>query len=134
MFLTKECDYAMRVIRALADGTKKTVETISTEEQIPKKYAYKIIKKMERESFVKSVRGRAGGYSLLKPLNTFTVLDVLMAVDSNRYVNECLREDSDCPFKQDNKKPCAFHTEFENLQKVIMKELRAKSLAKILKK
>jgi len=28
MLLTKECDYGIRVIRALADGTKKTVEAI----------------------------------------------------------------------------------------------------------
>jgi len=35
MFLTKECDYGVRIIRALSHEERMTVEAISTAEHIP---------------------------------------------------------------------------------------------------
>jgi len=134
MLLTRECDYGVRVIRALAGKTKKTVDTIAEEELIPKKYAYKIIKKLERADFVKSIRGRNGGYIISKPLNTFTLLDIVAAVDANRHVNECIRDDSTCPFKDHPTRGCAVHGELMRIQKLIENELNSTTMAEILKK
>lgn len=134
MFLTKECDYGVRVIRALADGKKKTVENIAKEEDIPKKYAYKIIKKLEKGGYVHSIRGRDGGYRLIKPLNTFTLVDVVVAVDSRRYVNECLREESTCQFKESPDRPCTVHVELSRLQDLIISELNSKTMDQVLQK
>ena len=132
MFLTKECDYGIRVIRALAVGDKKTVEVIAMEELIPSKYAYKIVKKVERAGLVKSIRGRNGGYVLTKSLDDFTLLDVITAVDSERYVNECLQEDSTCVFRSGPDKPCGVHLELVRLQGMIAEELNSKSMAQVL--
>ena len=133
MFLTKECDYGIRVIRALADGEKKTVEIIALEEQIPKKYAYKIIKKLEVGGFVHSTRGRGGGYRLIKPLDTFNLVDIVVSIDSKRYINECLKEDADCPFKSDEKHLCTVHAELERLQSMVIEELSKKTMEQVLK-
>jgi len=132
MLLTRECDYGVRVIRALADKTKKTVDTIAAEELIPKKYAYKIIKKLERAKFVKSIRGRNGGYIISKPLDTFSLLDVVVAVDANRHVNECIRDDSVCQFKDHPTRSCTVHGELVRVQQLIEDELRSTSMAEIL--
>lgn len=131
MFLTKECDYGVRVIRALADGTKKTVEAIAIEEDIPKKYAYKIVKKLENGGYVASMRGRGGGYRLCKPLDTFTLVDIVLAVDSKRYVNECMREESNCQFKNHPERPCAVHKELNRLQDLIVAELSIKTMDQV---
>jgi len=128
MFLTKECDYGIRIIRALADGTKKRVETIAKEQHIPPKYAYKIIKKLGKGGFVQSTRGRSGGYRLLKPLDSFTLADVLITVDGERYVNECLREDSTCPFKINATQPCTVHQLLERIQEMVVHELKAHTM------
>ena len=135
MFLTRECDYGVRVIRALADDTKKTVETIATEEHIPQKYAYKIIKKLERAGFVQSTRGRIGGHRIQKPLSTFTLRDVLLAIDDDRYVNECLRDESTCPFKkhEDEDRACTVHCELVRIQELVMRELGSKTMEEVLK-
>ena len=125
MFLTKECDYGIRIIRALMDGTKKTVESIAEEQHIPTKYAYKIIKKLDRAGFVRSVRGRGGGYHLLIPLDTFTLADIVKTIDANRYVSECLRNDSECPFKTDRETPCNVHRELERIQTIVVGELQS---------
>ena len=132
MFLTRECDYGVRVIRALSNGKKKTVEKICTEELIPKKYAYKIVKKLETGGFLRSLRGRGGGYRLNMPLDAFSLYDIVLAIDADRYINECLREDSACPFRADSKAPCAIHAELNRIQSRLMEEFGAKTLAEIL--
>ena len=132
MLLTRECDYGVRVIRALADGSKKTVDTVASEEMIPKKYAYKIIKKLEKAGYVQSLRGRSGGYLLLRDLNTISLLDIISAVDANRYVNECIKDESLCPFKNHPTKRCTVHKEIERLQGLLEAELQSKPMSIIL--
>ncbi|MCL2377746.1 MAG: Rrf2 family transcriptional regulator [Defluviitaleaceae bacterium] len=128
MFLTKECDYSVRIIRALSCGSKKTIEAIATEEKMPQKYAYKIIKKLVKAGLVHSTRGRIGGYTLIKPLGDFTLLDIIASVDTNRYINECLRGDSKCPFKNDPNKICTVHHELARVQSLIISELSSKTM------
>ena len=133
MFLTKECDYGIRVIRALADGAKKTVESIAKDELIPQKYAYKIVKKLERIGLVQSIRGRSGGYLLTKSLEDVTLLDIIMAVDSGRYIKECLQTDNDCIFKDHPQRPCGIHLELVRLQSVVITELSSKPMTEVLR-
>jgi len=131
MLLTKECDYGVRIIRALAAGKKLNVEAICGTEHIPEQFAYKILKKLIRAGFVESLRGRDGGYRLKKALRSFTLYDVVTAIDNNLVIFECLREDKTCPFKK-NGSPCAVHCEFERLQKLLTKEMRLKTMHDVL--
>jgi len=131
MLLTKECDYSVRMLRALSDGQKKTVKEICDSQHIPGQYAYKIIKKLEHGGFVQSIRGRDGGYLLSKPLNSFTLYDVIIAVDEKLFIFECLREDKFCSFK-DNKHPCEVHLEFDRLQQRLIADIKLKTLDEIL--
>lgn len=48
MLFTKESDYAIRVIRALQDGGKKTIKELCELEQIPSAFGYKILQKMNK--------------------------------------------------------------------------------------
>ena len=132
MFLTKECDYGIRVIRALSNGYKKTVETIAEEEQIPKKFAYKIVKKLELGGLVRSLRGRSGGYLLNTDLTKLTLYDIVVKLDAKRYINDCLKEDNECPFRDHPKRPCTVHKELKGAQELLMNALKSKSLDIIL--
>ena len=133
MFLTRECDYAIRVVRNLAEGTKRKVEEISDDEHIPQKYAYKIVKKLEKAGYLVSIRGRGGGYRLHQPLESFTLADIVLAVDSERFLNECLKSDSDCPFKNSDNEPCTVHHELVRIQEILLSELSSKSMATVLR-
>ena len=44
MFMNRKSDYALRIIRALADGKRHTANSLATNEQIPLAFAYKILK------------------------------------------------------------------------------------------
>ena len=131
MFLTKECDYGLRIIRALAGGEKTTAEEICAAENIPGQFAYKILKKLERGGYLQSSRGREGGYWLIKPLDELTIHDVVTAIDDKLFINECMREDRDCVHdKKDN--PCAVHRELVRIQSVLIDELSSKSFKEVI--
>jgi len=127
MFLTKECDYGIRIIRALADGEKRTAEEICAAENIPGQFAYKILKKMERGSFLQSSRGRDGGYWLVKTLDEITILDIVTTIDEYLFLNECLRDDRSCS-RNTAGSPCAIHLELERIQQILIGELGLRSL------
>lgn len=66
MFITRECDYAARVLRALSGETRLSVNEICEKESITAPFAYKILKKLQKAGIVKGYRGVHGGYAMNK--------------------------------------------------------------------
>ena len=73
MLITREVDYAMRILRALSDGEQMTAQSISDLHQVPKPFAYKIIKKLSRAGLVSITRGAEGRCSLSADLEQVTL-------------------------------------------------------------
>jgi Rrf2 family protein len=130
MFLTKECDYGLRIVRALSGGEKSTAEQICAAENIPGQFAYKILKKLERADYLRSSRGRDGGYWLTKSVMDISIYDIVTAIDSNLLLNECLRDDHRC-IRNPEDDPCNVHTELGRIQEVLINELRRKTIGEI---
>lgn len=57
MLITRETEYAVRILRSLVDLNLKNIREISDEQLIPRQFAYKISKKMEKAGFIEIVRG-----------------------------------------------------------------------------
>ena len=131
MFLTKECDYGIRIIRALADGEKRTVQSICETEYIPQQYAYKILKKLERGGLVQSRRGPDGGYQLTKSPGNFSIYDVITAVEEKLFISECLMGEQVCT-RNTHEEPCAVHRELIRIQDVMVAEMKRKSMEEVL--
>jgi len=131
MLLTKECDYAIRVVRSLADLEKKSVKTICEHEQIPQFFAYKILKKLEHAGIVHSHRGTYGGYQLAKKLDDITLYKIVSVIEENWFLNECLQPGYTCP-QNTNGNNCGVHQELERIQGLLVNALKEKSLDMIL--
>ena len=131
MLLTKECDYGFRIVRSLHKGDKKTVKAICDAELIPEKYAYKILKKMEKGGILQSIRGRDGGYKLVKDLWDFNIFDISVAVEEKVYVFECLKADNHCTFKGHGE-GCVVHKELNRIQEHLISQMKARTMAEIL--
>ncbi|MDR2516001.1 MAG: Rrf2 family transcriptional regulator [Spirochaetaceae bacterium] len=131
MLITVESDYAVRILRALVDGGRKTVEAICAAELIPRPYGYKILKKLEKGGIVRSFRGINGGYALERGLETVTLYDVFTAVDGDILLTGCVDTSYLCPRNTAGRR-CAVHAEFGRLQSLLTGALREKSLAEIL--
>jgi len=127
MFLTKECDYAIRVVRALAGMEKKSAKMICEREYIPAPFAYKILNKLEHAGIVCSYRGTLGGYQLAKKLDCITLFDVINAVDENLFINECLQPGHVCPHNTNGSR-CSVHQDLERIQNGLIISLKEKTL------
>lgn len=131
MLITKECDYAVRIIRALSKNPIVSVQDISSEECIPMQYTYKICRKLTRSHIIKSHRGSTGGYELLKKPEELSLYDVFMAIDTNLQVSDCTQPGSICERNTSDHK-CKVHLELCRLQHVINDEFKSKKLSELI--
>lgn len=113
LLITREADYALRIMRALAGGEQRTAADICQQEQIPDQFVYKIAKKLEKAGFIKIVRGAEGGCRLAVDLRTVSVYDLMEALDTDRLVNACMQPGYRCNWQEAHIEPCGFHRRFE---------------------
>jgi len=130
MFLTKECDYAIRIVRSLSGMNIKSVRAICTDENMPHPFAYKILKKLEHAQIVKPFRGSTGGYQLVKEPEIVTMLDIVSAVDDHLYLNECLQEGYVCDNNR-NGVECGVHQELNRIQAMLIEALSEKPMTQL---
>ena len=62
MIMTRETDYAVRILRALSCGERMTVRQVCDLELVPVQFAYKILKKLAACGYVEVFRGQEGGW------------------------------------------------------------------------
>ena len=133
MFISRELDYALRILRALAENELLVTKQICDVEYIPQPYAYKILKKLEKAGLVKGQRGANGGYRLAKPNDEITIYDVYVAIEKDLYINECFKPECNCPHKSCGKN-CLIHTEMIKMQNQITEMMKQRNIAQMLTK
>jgi Rrf2 family protein len=82
--ISQKAKYALKAIVALAKADPAQVVIIgdlAERENIPKKFLEQILLDLKHHGVVTSRRGKAGGYSLLKPPREITFGEVLRIVD-----------------------------------------------------
>ena len=90
MFITRESDYAMRVIRALMWEPRLSVSEICERESITAPFAYKILKKLQNAGLVEGYRGVHGGYALKRDPEELSLYEIYSAIDPDMSIIECL--------------------------------------------
>ena len=78
--ITRETDYALRLLRTLRDGERRTAAEAAERELVPQSFAHKILKKLARAGFVEVARGAEGGCRLSAELNRVTLYDLMTAM------------------------------------------------------
>ncbi len=129
MLITRRSDYAMRICRVLHDGKVHNVREICQAEEIPKAFAYKILRELEMADLVKSERGNQGGYYLNRPLSELTLYDVVNITEDDLAILHCMKEDCN---RNPDSMPCKVHQEIERIQKILIDELKKKTIEEIL--
>ena len=134
MFITRESDYAMRVVRALMGETRLSVSDICEREAITAPFAYKILKKLQNAGIVQGYRGVHGGYALKKDPAELTLYDIYSAIDSDMSIIECLNGRCECARNGQNGVPCYAHDELKDIQDELRTMLRRKSIKDLFEK
>lgn len=133
MLFTKECDYAIRIMRALSSGDCVSVSTICEKENLSSAMTYKITRKLEKSGLLKSLRGANGGYALNQSLGNISLYDVCSSIDPDILLLECMKKDYHCSMNTQTS-PCLVHGEFCRIQQVLLQELQQKKLADLFRK
>ena len=134
MFITRECDYAVRVISALAGGSRLSVSEICEKESITAPFAYKILKKLQEAGLVKGFRGVHGGYALNCGPEEITLYDIYSAVDPELLIIECMGQGYECVRNGKSDGQCMVHCELEEIQKELWALLKRKNMKELLGK
>lgn len=130
MLITRRSDYAMRICRALQDGKVHNVREICEKEDIPKAFAYKILRELEMAELVKSERGNQGGYFLSKTLDELTIYDIVKVTEGDLAILHCMKEECG---RNTPDMPCKVHKEIARIQAIMVKELKSKTIADVMK-
>ena len=129
MLVTRRSDYAMRVFRVLKDGKIHNVREICEKEDIPKAFAYKILRELELADLVKSERGNRGGYLLNGDLEKITLYDVVSITEGDLAILHCMKDECN---RNPEGMPCKVHNEIERIQNILIDEMKKKSIAEIM--
>ena len=132
MLITRESDYALRMLRALADGRSLTAGELAEQEELPQKFAYKILKKLQKAGFVQILRGVNGGCSLSCQLSEISLYDLLNALEANSYISSCMTPGYTCEWCVRKGTGCIAHGKLGEIQRVIDEELRSRDLQTVL--
>ena len=81
MKVSVKLDYALRAMLGLARhhvaGRALTIEDLATENRIPAGYLAQILIELKAKGLVKSVRGKEGGYFLVRPPSAISLGEVI---------------------------------------------------------
>lgn len=96
--------YALRVLVDLAEHSvdrNVSIREMAARQKISDKYLEGIVARLGAAGYVKSVRGKYGGYQLTKEPKDYTVYDILAATEDSIAVVACLEEEvNTCPMSE----------------------------------
>ncbi|WP_378948765.1 RrF2 family transcriptional regulator [Paracoccus sp. R86501] len=85
--ITQKMKYALKALLVLGDEARSpapqplTIEMIAKRSGAPKRFLEQILLEIRNAGLVASVRGRAGGYSLIKPASDISISELLRLID-----------------------------------------------------
>lgn len=107
---SKACEYALKIMIFLCArkgeeklaGLKDITKSIGS----PEAYTAKILQQLVKNGLLQSLRGPTGGFRVVdRPI---TLLEIVVAIDGNRIVNDCVLGLVKCS----SKRPCPVHHKF----------------------
>jgi Rrf2 family protein len=84
MLFSCSAEYAMRGLAELASRQQDTpvmLDDVVAAAQLPRDFLAKIFQKLVHAGLLKSSKGRGGGFSLARPPEQITLMDIIDAVD-----------------------------------------------------
>ena len=131
MKITREADYALRIVAMIAEeGRQIEAKVIAEKNEIPYRFTLKILRKIVQSGIIKSYRGVNGGYVLNKAPSEITLKDVIEVIDGKIAINKCMEESGICK----NDGVCRIQKQLYRVQKVLSEELEKITFEDVLKK
>jgi Rrf2 family protein len=133
MIVTREIDYAFRILRRLQDGNLTATPEICRRENLPIHFVYRILKKLDIAGFVDITRGKDGGAKLACDLDTITVYELIEALGERKYVSSCTRSGYECEYRLNHNGRCGVHNNLTAMQNDLDNLLKSKTLLQMIR-
>ena len=129
MLMTREMDYALRILRALHHAEQLSAAAIAQQENMPKAVTLKMLKRLHGAGLVSSQRGSNGGYALSRPCEELYLSDLILALGAPLLINRCQNPDYRCENRPEG--GCGLCRELSRIQEVLDGEFRKTPLSAI---
>jgi len=132
MKLSKTVDYSLRILSFMAKNPEQlhTAKDLVAKLNISDKYLRRLMTKLSKSGFIKSVQGREGGYRFVQPIEQIYVSQIIDAVDGLDKYMGCILGFGDCS----DENPCALHKKWVLVREEIMNLFKTTSIAEMAKK
>ncbi|MGH7171406.1 MAG: Rrf2 family transcriptional regulator [Gemmataceae bacterium] len=89
--IPKTAEYALRAAVMLARSPEQahSADEIAESVHMPRRYAHKVLQALVRARLVRSQPGPGGGYSLIRPPEALSILDVVAAIEPIARIRRC---------------------------------------------
>lgn len=130
MLISREVDYAIRIIHLLCENKRKMdAKEISELSGIPIRFTLKILGKLTTSKIIESFRGAKGGYKVVSTPKEINVYDIIIALEGGIKINGCFERKTTCSTeKQSN---CGLKNRLKKIEKKLEKELQNLTIDKL---
>ncbi|MEZ5355714.1 MAG: Rrf2 family transcriptional regulator [Bryobacteraceae bacterium] len=130
MIYSKSAEYAIRAfvhLAAVPEGKFAMARQIAAQSDIPAHFLAKILQQLARHGYLKSSKGPSGGFSLIRPPETISLLDIVDAVDGIAGYKRCLGGMTEC----NDEAACGLHDSWKLMRSSILEYLERTSIADV---
>lgn len=129
MKLTFKGDYALKALLDLSANSREpqSIEEIAGRQDIPAKFLEQIMLILKKGGFVKSVRGKKGGYLLSRGPQDITMGQVVRYVEGPLEPIACVKQKSTCSYSA----KCALRDVFSDIGKFVSERMDSVTFAEL---
>ena len=123
---SQTAEYALRAVVWLAahPGEPQTNLEIAAAAQVPADYLSKVMQSLGRGALVQAQRGKHGGFTLARPADRISILEVVNAVDPIRRIRTC-----PLGLKSHGQRLCALHRRMDDAMAHVERALGSTTIA-----
>lgn len=134
MKLTSHEEYGFRcLVKIGSSGASLTIPEISEAEGISQAYVAKLLRILRRGGFIRSVRGKVGGYSLSRPASQIVVGEVLAALGGKMFESDFCDSHSGTSHVCAHSTDCSIRTLWKRVQVALDEVLGRTTLQDLLR-
>ena len=130
IIFSRECEYALQAVMYLAvkqPGDIVSIKDLTEKLDIPFHFLAKILQDLTHKGLLVSHKGPAGGFGLARPAQRITLLQIIEAIDGDKFMHDCVLGYAQC--SQDNQ--CALHEQWAQSRESIVAMLSGKNIAEM---
>lgn len=107
MILNKTTEYALTVLSYMAISQEEifSAESLHLQLDIPRSYLRRHLTSLSKLGFIKSAKGRKGGFVFAQPLEDISLAHIIQKVEGAEVMGSCILGHNSCK----EEKPCVMH-------------------------